>query len=146
MNLRKYLKEKGFRLTKQRERIIDYFLKKDKHFSAEELYRAMKRVMPAVGYATVYRTLNLLVSAGLATRSHFSDNISRFEPLHRNEHHDHMICISCGIIVEFEHPKIERLQKEVARKFKFYSVSHKLELYGYCKKCRKKNISRGKNE
>ncbi|TES94540.1 MAG: transcriptional repressor [Candidatus Cloacimonadota bacterium] len=144
MDLKDYLKKKGLKLTKQREKIITHFLNKDKHFSAEELYNAMKKRMPGVGYATVYRTLNLLVRAGLATKISFGENITRFEPLHRNEHHDHMVCIGCGKIVEFKHPKIERLQKEVARRYNFYTQSHALELYGYCKKCRKKNISKEK--
>ena len=91
--------------------------------------------MPDIGYATVYRTLKLLVNVGLASERSFSENVTRFEPIHTNKHHDHMICIRCGKIMEFENPKIERLQKETAKEYKFHIVSHKLELYGYCQKC-----------
>ena len=143
-DLKEYLRKRGLKLTKQREKIAKHFLVKDKHFSVEELYYEMKKITPSIGYTTVYRTLKLLVSAGLAVIRHFSDNIMRFEPLLRNEHHDHIICIGCGRIVEFENYRIEKLQNEVSNKYHFYTVSHKLELYGYCNKCRRKSILKGK--
>ena len=112
-DLKEYLRKRGLKLTKQREKIAKHFLVKDKHFSVEELYYEMKKITPGIGYTTVYRTLKLLVSAGLAVIRRFSDNITRFEPLLRNEHHDHIICIGCGRIVEFENYRIEKLQNEM---------------------------------
>jgi len=140
IDLKKYLKKKGFKVTTQREKIVERFLKRDRHFSVEELYKEMKRTMPEIGFATVYRTLQLLVAVGLATERRFKDDITRFEPSHKDRHHDHMICLNCGRIIEFENHKIEKLQNDVAEKRNFYIVSHKLELYGYCEECKKKRL------
>ena len=138
--LKDYLKEKGLRLTHQRENIIKHFCDKNKHYTVEELYEEMKKEMPGIGFATVYRTLQLLVAAGFALERRFKDDVTRFEPLHKNDHHDHMICIECGRIIEFENKKLERLKDGVAKKHNFYILLHKLELYGYCEKCRNKKI------
>jgi Fur family ferric uptake transcriptional regulator len=135
--LNQYLRKKGLRLTKQRKVIVNHLFSKEKHYSVEELYAELKQSMPHIGYATVYRTMQLLVDAGLAAERRFKDNITRYEPIQRNAHHDHMICIQCGRIIEFEDRKIEELQKNAARKHNFRPVSHKLELYGYCSACRK---------
>lgn len=146
MDLKKYLKKKGLKVTTQREKIAERFLKRDRHFSVEELYKEMKRTMPRIGFATVYRTLQLLAAAGLATERRFKDNIARFEPSHMNRHHDHMICLNCGRIIEFKNHKIEKLQNDVAEKHNFYTVLYKLELYGYCEECKKKRLIWRKNE
>lgn len=142
--LTKYLRTKGLRLTEQRKIIVNHFCSKDKHYSVEELYGELKHRMPHIGYATVYRTMQLLVDAGLATERRFKDNITRYEPAHRNVHHAHMICLKCGKIIEFEYRRIEQLQQEAAKRHNFHPVSHKLELYGYCKECRKAQKKRKK--
>ena len=142
MELRDFLKTKGLKLTTQRKKIIEYFFNKNKHVSTEELYEEVKKIVPGVGYATVHRTLNLLASAGLATKRHFENNITLFEPIYKKEHHDHMICISCGKIIEFENYKMEKLQEGVAKEHNFRTISHRLELYGYCEKCNRKRKAR----
>jgi Fur family ferric uptake transcriptional regulator len=133
--LKSYLRKKGFRLTEQRKIIVNHFCSKEKHYSVEELYNDLKGVMPHIGHATVYRTMQLLVDAGLASERRFKDNITRYEPVHRSAQHGHMICLECGKIIEFEYRKIEQLQLEAARRHGFKPLSHKLELYGYCEKC-----------
>ncbi len=132
-----YLRGKGLKSTHQRDDIVSIFLKENKHFSVEELYRKLQKIDPQIGQATVYRTLKLLVDAGLATECQFSDGFTRFEPVHQGEHHDHLVCLKCGKIIEFENDKIEQQQKKVAREHNFKLANHKCVLYGYCSKCKK---------
>ena len=132
-----YLHDKGLKATRQRDDIVRFFLQQDKHFSVEELYHEIKKIEPQIGYATVYRTLKLLIEAGLATECQFGNGLTRFEPVHEGEHHDHLFCLKCGKIIEFENNKIEQLQIEVAREQDFELTNHKCVLYGYCSRCKK---------
>lgn len=131
--LREYLKEKGLKQTRQREVIASTFFKLNKHIGIEELLEKVKDVEPSIGYVTVYRTLLLLKECGLAHQRNFGDGQSLFE--NAGEHHDHMICIKCGKIVEFEDERIEQLQEEVATRYHFKIVSHRHEIYGACSFC-----------
>jgi Fur family ferric uptake transcriptional regulator len=136
--LRAFLKEKGFKSTRQRDIIASEFLKSGEHVTAEELYRKISKIRKDIGLTTVYRTLKLLKESGLAAEQVFADNLTRYEPLSEEDHHDHLICLNCNAITEFENPKIERLQEKIAEEFGFYTISHKLELYGYCSACKDK--------
>jgi Fur family ferric uptake transcriptional regulator len=136
--LRDYLRHKGLKVTHQREEIAQTFLDSARHLSAEELYRQIQKIHPEVGLSTIYRTLKLLVEAGLASQREFGDGITRYEPVAGGRHHDHLICVNCGAIIEFQNQKIEELQKEVAENKNFTVLQHKLELYGYCEKCRRR--------
>lgn len=127
----------GLKSSNKRSFIIDYFLEADRHFTVEELYDEIKQKKPEISYSTVYRALKLLAECELAGQCTFGDSASRYEPIHQYEHHDHLICRRCGRIIEFENDKIERLQKDVARRYGFHVSAHKLELYGMCRKCRK---------
>ena len=134
--LKSFLKEKGFKSTRQRDVIANEFLKTGEHVTAEDLYLKINRKHKDIGFTTVYRTLKLLTESGLATERIFADNLTRYEPLSAEDHHDHLICLKCGLITEFEEPKMERMQERIADEFGFYTVDHKMELYGYCRKCR----------
>lgn len=134
--LKSFLKEKGLKLTRQRDLIASEFLEIGEHITAEELYREISKKYSDIGFTTVYRTLKLLNKSGLAAERVFADNLTRYEPLSAEDHHDHLICMKCGSITEFQDLKIERLQERVAEEFGFLAASHKMELYGYCKKCR----------
>ncbi|MCL5290982.1 MAG: transcriptional repressor [Actinobacteria bacterium] len=131
----KYLADRGLKSTRQRELISATFMAINDHTSAEELYLRVAKEEPDVGLATVYRTLKLLCSAGLAREHRFGNSSSRYEPLSIKQHHDHLICTKCGYVEEFEHPKIEKLQDEIAASLGFEVMTHKLELYGLCRKC-----------
>lgn len=131
----RYIEKKGLKSTKQRNDIIRAFLKSSGHLSVDDLHQMVKKVNPRVGYATVYRTLKLLSESGLAVQRHFDDGYTRYEHLQPEEHHDHLICLKCGDIVEFEDENIESFQRKVAEKQGFKVVTHNLEMYGYCKKC-----------
>jgi Fur family ferric uptake transcriptional regulator len=133
--LKSFLKEKGFKSTRQRDIIATEFLKIEEHVTAEDLYKKINKKYN-IGFTTVYRTLKLLTQSGLATERVFADNLTRYESLSAEDHHDHLICLNCDSITEFENLKMERLQERIAEEFGFLTVSHKMELYGYCSKCR----------
>lgn len=138
VKLSSYLTKNRLKSTKQRDAIVDtFFGMEGKHVKIEELLEAVRKTNPAIGYATVYRTLILLVNAGVANQRHFHDGQSRFE-IESAHHHDHLICTKCGKIIEFENDTIEELQERIAKNKKFVLTGHKLELYGVCSDCRKK--------
>jgi Fur family ferric uptake transcriptional regulator len=131
------LKERGLKSTSQRDDIARVFFGADRHLSVEEVYRAVKKVNPRVGYATVYRTLRLLKECGLAAERHFDDGQARYEAAEEEaQHHDHIICERCGKIVEFASQELERLQERIGRFLGFVIDRHRMELYGICADCR----------
>ena len=138
-----YMSKKGLRSTDQRRLIVETFFRSDNHVSIEELLARVREKDRRVGYATVYRTLKLLTQCGVAYERRFGDGLTRYELADDVTHHDHLICISCGDIIEFEEPRIEDLQERVARNHGFELRSHKHELYGICPKCLAKG--RGRN-
>ena len=129
-----YVRKHGLKSTQQRDVIVDLFLRSSGHISIDDLLSKVRRRSPKVGYATVYRTMKLLTDAGIAAARQFGDGQTRFE-VSSGEHHDHLICNQCGLILEFENDAIERLQEEMAETLGgFKLVRHKLELYGLCPK------------
>jgi len=132
------LLQRGLKSTQQRAVILETFLATQGHFSTEELYLAIRRHHPRIGYATVYRTLKLLTDCGLAVERQFGDGQARYEPVDAEEHHDHLICTVCGSIREFENGEIERLQEVIAQHHGFRMESHRLDLFGVCAQCQQK--------
>lgn len=130
-----YLNRKGLKTTSQRMIILETFLESDSHFSTEELYLKLREEYPKIGYATVHRSLKLFAECGIAAERNFGDGQTRFEPIHGEEHHDHLVCTECGLIIEFEEPEIEKLQESVAAAHNFSIERHRLELYGRCASC-----------
>lgn len=133
--LRDYLAANGLKSTRQREAIFEIFRSLPGHVSVEDLYQRVREKHPEIGYATVYRTLKLLKKCGLAEEHHFADGYARYESFNvgESEHHDHLICVQCGHITEFENDEIERLQEQVAASLGFTVTEHKMELYGVCR-------------
>ena len=130
-----YVRRHNLKSTSQRDVIVDLFLKSSGHISIEDLLAKVRKRSPKVGYATVYRTLKLLTDCGIAAPRQFGDGQTRFEVVGEHAHHDHLICVQCGLILEFENDTIEQLQDEMAEKMGgFKLVRHKLELYGLCPK------------
>ena len=134
--LNDYMARHGLRSTEQRRVVTELFFASKGHLSIEELLDEVRVKEPRIGYATVYRTLKLLKECGLAFERHFGDGVSRYEVAWSDEHHDHLICVECEKIIEFEDDDIEALQHQVAAKHGFTLVRHKLELYGVCPACR----------
>ncbi|MCP2520587.1 transcriptional repressor [SCandidatus Aminicenantes bacterium Aminicenantia_JdfR_composite] len=133
-----YIRSKNLKQSKQRMQILEIFLKTEKHLTAEELYRLVKRRFPSIGYATIYRTLKLLCDCGICSELRLDDGTIRYEHLYGHEHHDHLICIKCGKFVEVVDPEIEKLQEKLAKKEGFILKRHRLQMYGICKECRNK--------
>ena len=133
--LNAYMVKKGLRSTDQRKLIVETFFRSENHVSIEELLAQVRVHDPKVGYATVYRTLKLLAECGVANERRFGDGLTRYELADDASHHDHLICVECGDITEFEEPRIEELQERVAKKYGYALRSHKHELYGVCPKC-----------
>ena len=132
--LARYLEEHKLKHTKQRDLILDAFLSTQGHVTSEELYQLVREQNPTIGYTTVYRTMKLLAEAGLAEERHFDDGVTRYEI--EQEHHDHLVCLRCGCIIEFECPESEVAQTEVAERYGFEIQRHRHELYGHCADCR----------
>jgi len=130
-----YLKQSGLKVTKQRSTIVKEFIEAERHCTTDELHHAMRGHSNRVGYATVHRTLKLLVASGLACELYFGDGQTRYEMNRYNQHHDHMVCLCCGKVIEFEEPQIELLQKNIAKIHNFHMQTHRLELYGICSLC-----------
>ncbi len=131
--LKQHLSKHNLKLTRQREHILNAFLKME-HVTAEQMYHLLAKKDPHIGLATIYRTLKLFCETGLAQERHFGTQ-TQFDNVAHKGHHDHMICTSCGKIVEFQNCQIEKLQEEVATKNGFSIQTHKLELYGLCANC-----------
>ncbi len=132
--LARYLEDHNLKHTKQRDAILDAFLNATGHITSEAIYERVRGEHPNIGYTTVYRTMKLLCEAGLASERHFEDGVTRYEIAH--EHHDHLVCIRCGKIIEFECQMIEATQNEIAERYGFLVLRHRHELYGHCSSCR----------
>jgi Fur family ferric uptake transcriptional regulator len=133
-----HMGKRGLRSTMQRRLVAEVFFRSDGHLSIDEMLALVRKRDPKIGYATVYRTMKLLVQSGVASERQFGDAVTRFEIAHGDEHHDHLICVECGAIVEFEDAAIERLQDAVAERHGFRLQRHKHELYGVCRQCQAK--------
>jgi len=121
--------EKGLRMTGQRRVIARVLSEAQDHPDAEELHRRAAAIDPHISIATVYRTVRLLAEAGILERHDFRDGRSRYEEV-PDEHHDHLIDVQTGRVIEFHDDKIEELQRLVAEKLGYRLVDHRLELYG----------------
>ncbi|EHS51455.1 MULTISPECIES: Fur family transcriptional regulator [unclassified Rhizobium] len=121
--------ERGMRMTEQRRVIARILEESADHPDVEELYRRSSKVDAKISISTVYRTVKLFEDAGIIERHDFRDGRSRYETV-PEEHHDHLIDLKTGVVVEFHSPEIEALQERIAREHGFRLVGHRLELYG----------------
>lgn len=126
------LKRAGLKITLPRMKILEILESSDKkHLSAEDIYRVLLDTGVEIGLATIYRVLTQFEGAGLVIRHHFETGQALFE-LERGKHHDHLICVKCGKIIEFVDESIEAKQKEIAAKNGFRISDHSLIIYGIC--------------
>ena len=127
--LEKLCIDKGMRMTEQRRVIARVLSRSEDHPDVEELHRRAHAVDPHISIATVYRTVRLFEEAGIITRHEFRDGRARYEE-HPETHHDHLIDMKTGKVVEFMDDEIEALQEAIARRLGYKLVDHRLELYG----------------
>ena len=124
---------KGVKLTEQRKIISRVMSNSSDHPDVDELYNRVSKIDPKISIATVYRTVKLFEESGILTKHEFKGGKARYEELNEG-HHDHLIDVKSGEIIEFVDEEIEKLQKKVAEKYGYTLVDHKLELYGIKKK------------
>lgn len=131
----RFIRGKGLKLTSQRRRILKRVFATNRHFTADEIHEVFRRGQGDVSRATVYRTLSLLVEGGFLDMLELGGDTKRYEHILGREHHDHLMCARCGAVVEFQEPRIEALQEEVATRHGFKIASHSLRIFGTCRKC-----------
>lgn len=133
------LRSQGSKLTPQRRAVLEVILRRQHdHLSSEEIYDEVRKDLPDVGLATVYRTLQLLCNLGVVSRVVLDDSVSRYELRLDDEehHHHHLICEKCGKIEEVHNDLLEPLEEYVRDKFGFEIKNHDLKFTGYCKDCK----------
>lgn len=141
-DLKQQLNNKGYRITPQRRAILDVFIKhKGKHLSSEEIYEFVSKNYPSIGLATVYRTLPLLEKMELLNKIILEDGFTRYELSNPQEHHSHhhLICVTCGVVLEVQEDMLEGLEKQIISNHGFKVKNHSVKFYGYCEKCSQKS-------
>ena len=129
----KRLQDAGLKSTKQRDVIVETFFRLDKHISADELLEQVRKEQPRIGYATVYRTLKLLVEQDFAVPKNFGDGSTRYDPIHdQDPQHDHLICVDCRKILEFNDESIAERLEAIAEERGYSLRRRQLELYAEC--------------
>jgi Fur family ferric uptake transcriptional regulator len=128
-------RQNGLRISEQRDAVVDIFFSTERHLSIADVMEELKNRGVEVSEITVKRIMRLLSEYGIAQERLFNGQEIRYEHLHTGEHHDHLICLRCRKIIEFENPDLERIQENVAREQGFHLIRHNLEMYGICREC-----------
>jgi Fur family ferric uptake transcriptional regulator len=140
----RYVRENGLRMTRQREIVVETFLRSEGHLSADELYDLVRSQGNRVGYATVTRTLKALTQCGLARKTDLADGRARFEHLFKHPHHHHIVCNECKRTIEFLSPELEGLQEKIVSEYNFKPSRSTFQIFGTCQECRQQERSRRK--
>jgi Fur family transcriptional regulator, ferric uptake regulator len=133
-----FLAGQGLKLTNERAALLREIFSTHYHFEADELLFKMKEKSVKISRATIYRTLELLVKSGMVRRVHLGEEHYHYEFVSGNSHHDHLICTTCGSVIEFNDPALEARQREVCERKKFTPTFHNLQILGICAECRRK--------
>lgn len=138
---RRYLREQGLPVTPQREAVADALFTSSGHLSVEDIEGLLRNTGEKIGKATIYRTVEILVRSGLVEEHDFGEGFKRYEHLFgQNPIHEHLICINCHDVVEFQSPEVVRAQDDVARAHGFIPTRHRLEVYGLCSTCQAQGV------
>lgn len=134
-----YLRSQGLRATPEREIIIDEIFHKRGHFDVDELFVRIRKRYPKkrIAKASIYRNISHLIASGLICESMVVGGSARYEWALGGEHHDHLVCVKCGAVIEFHDERIEKLQKKICEQFKVKMMWHKLEIGVVCGKCKR---------
>ena len=140
-SFRAYLRDRGLPVTPQRLAIADVLLGSDRHLSAEEIAGELALRGTAVGTATVYRTIDVLLESGLVIERDFGEGFRRFEPSRDAPHHEHLLCSACGAVEEFRDERLERITTEAAESRGFVRHRHRLVIHGLCRACQRRETA-----
>jgi len=134
-----YLRRRGLKATTERRAIATEVLSIEEHFDPEDLQTRLRRKGIRVSRATIYRTLEHLINSDLVRKTSLDleHKTSFYENTLVRRHHEHMVCLGCGTVIEFTSPKIEMLQEEVCRKHHFRPIRHTHQIMGHCRKCQR---------
>jgi Fur family ferric uptake transcriptional regulator len=132
---RHYLREHNLPVTAQREQVAEVIFAATGHLSADEIEGTLRSRGAHVGKATVYRTLDLLAQSGMVTPRDFGEGFRRFERAPGRAHHEHLICVRCGKVIEFVNERLERMKALIAEEYGFRHHHHRLEIFGTCPEC-----------
>jgi len=133
-----FLSNQGLKLTNERAALVREIFATHYHFEADELLFKMKEKSVKISRATIYRTLELLVKSGMVRRVHLGEDHYHYEHVTGDSHHDHLICTTCGSVIEFHDPELERRQREICARRKFTPTFHNLQILGICAACDRK--------
>jgi Fur family ferric uptake transcriptional regulator len=136
---RRYLREHSLPVTAQREQVAQVVLESAGHLSVEDIEQRLRERGLRIGKATVYRTLDLLAAGGMITERDFGEGFRRYERLPGHPHHEHLICVRCGKVVEFRNERLERLKALIAEEYGFQHHHHRLDIYGLCRDCQQRD-------
>ncbi|GAB4335877.1 MAG: Fur family transcriptional regulator [Candidatus Abyssubacteria bacterium] len=131
-----FLSKEDLKFTPQRKAILETVFDLHKHFDADELVEILRHRGKRISRATVYRTLDLMVKAGLVQALELGESRKVYEHVVGHKHHDHLICTECGRTIEFDNGFIELLQQQVCDRLNFQAERHSLRIFGRCENCR----------
>jgi Fur family ferric uptake transcriptional regulator len=132
----RYLREQGLPVTHQREAVADVVFTSTEHLSVDDIERRLRERGDRIGKATIYRTLDLLVRSRLAEEHDFGEGFKRYEHrLSRQPVHEHLICLECGKVIEFQSDEVQGVEARVQVEHGFLPARHRLEIYGLCRQC-----------
>ncbi|MBP9920526.1 Fur family transcriptional regulator [Proteiniclasticum ruminis] len=143
------LKKSGYKLTPQRQAIVDTILNSvGMHLTVEEIFDIVKKKRPEIGLATVYRTVVLMHEENLITRLDLKDGTARYELTREDEHHTHhhLVCIKCSQVLEFMDDLLDPIEEEIGKKYNFKVLDHSLKFYGICNECAKEETFKEETE
>ncbi|MBE0447331.1 MAG: transcriptional repressor [Actinobacteria bacterium] len=135
LQFKSYIEEKGLLFTPERQSVAEEVFSSHDHLDAEKVLKSLRVRGSKVSRATVYRTLDLLVESGLVEKIDLGEDRAAYEHIAGHPHHDHLVCLRCGKVQEFEEPLIEQLQEWACEKASFKATGHSLNIYGYCENC-----------
>ena len=133
-----YLRDHNLPVTAQRQAIAEVVLCSDRHVSADEIERELWARGAAVGTATIYRTLDVMVRSGLVVERDFGEGFRRYEPARGAPQHEHLLCTVCGRVTEFRDERLERMTTLIAEGHRFARHRHRLVIYGVCEQCQRR--------
>ena len=132
----RYLREQGLPVTHQREAVADVVFESEEHLSVDGIEQRLRERGDRIGKATIYRTLDLLVRSRLVEEHDFGEGFKRYEHrLSRQPVHEHLVCLECGKVIEFQSPEIQAVEGRVQQDHGFVPARHRLEIYGLCREC-----------